>query len=65
MSDEIDHGYDETQPVPPPLPLIHPPTAAQIDALEQLAAIRMELSRVNTTANRTPDAFVSWLRSKL
>lgn len=68
MNDEFDHDADETQsaqPAPPPLPATQIPDQNEIAARERLEAIRIELSKVNTTANRTPDAFVSWLRSKL
>lgn len=67
MNDEFDH-VEETQsaqPAPAPLPSMQIPAQAEIDARKELEAIRIELSKVNTTANRTPDAFVSWLRSKL
>lgn len=65
---EIDDDDHEEQPdpvAPPPLPFVPSPTAAELSDREQMIAIRAELSRVNTTAERTPDAFVSWLRSQL
>lgn len=65
MNDEFEHQSDDAQTAPPPLPAVQEPPAAEIDARTKLEAIRIELSKVNTTANRTPDAFVSWLRSQL
>lgn len=65
MNDELDSETSEVQSAPPPLPPVPETPLAEINARAELESIRIELSKVNTTAIRTPEAFVSWLRSKL
>lgn len=65
MTDESDSETSEVRSSPSPLSFVQEIPLLEINARAQLEAIRIELSKVNTTAIRTPEAFVSWLRSKL